>query len=261
MEENQTQNNRVQEENVVKENTTKTAGKTAGKSSFLKNPILWVIVLILVVVGIAFGTGTFSIPSNNGSDQAEVDDSKVVATVNSEEITQNSLNARVMQFKQGTNEEDITPEQEKQLETQALDALISERLINQDIKGQEIEVTDKEIDDSVQQIKDRFETEEEFNTELETQNLTLDQLKENISLQLVNQKYLSQNIDMTGVTVTEEEITQVYNQAKANQDNVPELTDELKQQINQQLLTQKQNALIAEHIEKLKEGAEINKNI
>ncbi len=66
---------------------------------------------------------------------------------------------------------------------------------------------------------------------------------------------------MSGITVTEKEINQTYKQVKAKQENVPEMTAKIKKQIKQQLLRQKQNQFITEHINKLKEKAEINKNI
>lgn len=253
------QNNQNPQQGSVQNSQQMNMGnQKSSKGSFFKSPFLWIIVIILLGLGVAWGMGLIPMQEDNGN-RGDVDNNAVVAVVNGEEVIQSDLNARVMQIREGLQGATTTPEQDQQIEDQAIEALINEQLILQAAENEGIEVTEKEIADAYDGIKKNFETEEEFNTEIENQGLTEEILKANIEQQLLTQKYLTSKIDTQDISVTEEEVTQTYNQIASQQENTPALNDEIREQLRNQLLAQKQNQKVSEHINQLKENANIEK--
>ncbi|WP_166241763.1 peptidylprolyl isomerase [Paenibacillus turpanensis] len=119
--------------------------------------------------------------------------SAAVATVNGENITQQQLYDAMV--KQGGE--------------QTLDALITEALVNQQVKKNNITVTDEEVNAEIEEIKKNFPTEEEFNMILEQNNLTMDSLKVEMKKQVSLNKLLEPQ-----VTVTEEDMKIYYDSNK-----------------------------------------------
>lgn len=246
------------EEVVSKKEPRKDAKKKASKSIWAR-PWLWILIIIIIGGGIAWGMGYLQVPSaNNQQNNSAEENGNVVATVNGEKLTKDQLNVKVMQTKQslGTS----TQVTDEQIEKQSLTSLINEALILQDAEKKGVKVSDKEVTKAYDKIVNNFDSQEAFEKELEKQNLTKSDLKENVKTQLLTQKYLTQNINTESINVTEKEITQAYDKIKSQKDDIPPL-EQVKSQIKQQLKAQKQNQLINDLINKLYEKADIQKNL
>lgn len=147
-----------------------------------------------------------------------------------------------------------------------LDNLIEQELQKQKMDELDIEVTDEEIQEQIDNIienNDQFEDEKSLEDYLKNnQNMSLDDLKASIRQNLRQQKLRE---EVTGqVEVTEDEITSFYEQNKQSytddEGNVKSL-EEVRDQIEGTLRNQKSNEAWTEWLEGVKEEAEIEKKL
>lgn len=143
-----------------------------------KKSFVWILIVILLAA-IGFGVVNFK--------------SKVIAQINGESITEKELTDYMIQ--QGGQ--------------QALDSLITEKIIELESKKQNIQVSEDDIEKVLAKTKESFGSEEEFLQALETNSLTLDTLKKNITMNLkVKGLMEAQN------PITEDQITQYFEKNK-----------------------------------------------
>ena len=148
---------------------------------------------------------------------------------------------------------EIISELEKQGGKQVLDSIITKKLIEKEAKSKAIVVTTEEVDAEIDKIKNSIKEQgSTLEAELANQNMTVDVLKKEISMQKKVEKILLQNI-----SVTDDEVNQYI---ESNKDTIPEGTDMeiFKEQVREQLKGQKMSSEYQTWIEKLKETAKIN---
>jgi len=119
-----------------------------------------------------------------------------------------------------------------------------------------IEISQEAIDNEIQAAKDQAGSQENYEQQLATANLTEEQLRENIVRQLATREYVFQNVDVNSVTVSDEEIQKFYDDSKVAQPDLPPL-DAIRDQAEQQLLTNKQQELINQFIATLRDEADV----
>jgi hypothetical protein len=212
--------------------------------------------VVLVVVGLAL-YGYFGYRSTN-SEQVAMQE-ETVAKVNGVSITKTAydeqLASALIAYKtQGVNVDD--PQNLSQIRTQVLNDIINNELVMQELSKEGVSVTAEEVESQYQAIKTQSGSEENFKSQLTTANLTEEKLRQNIERQLKVQKYLLKHIDISTITVSDEEITKFYNENIKTQEKPPALKD-VKEQIRQQLLTNKQQVLVNSHVDSLKAKAQI----
>lgn len=147
----------------------------------------------LIVLGIAFLLGvtltfmgmTFVSASDNGD---------VVVTVNGQAITKDEFYSRL----------------EEEAGEAILGQMITEMIIVQSEQTRGITITDEEIEAEIESIKAQFGTEEAFNQALEIEGISMERLQYEIRLNLLVQK-----LSRHGVTVTDEEVKQYFDENKA----------------------------------------------
>lgn len=83
----------------------------------------------------------------------------------------------------------------RQIGQQTLDNLVTEAVIADELAAKKVEVDAKDIDAKVEDIKKQIGTEESFNQALTLQGMTLDQLKEQISMQMGLEKLVEPSTD------------------------------------------------------------------
>lgn len=235
--------------------------KNEEKNLDSKNKIIPILVLVLVILAIAgyfiFSKNKIKIPVNNNIAS--------VATVNGDIITKADYNTQLANslasYKiQGVDVTDVT--KLSQIKTQVLDNLISDKLISQGVVASGIKATADEVEKQFQTILTQIGGADALKVELVKNNLTEAQLRENISKQLAAQAYLLQNIDTKSIIVSDAEIAQFYADYSKTQKTtnpkavVPALKD-LSAQIKQQLISNKQQALIVNFIASLRAKAKI----
>lgn len=255
-------------------NTNTTANTTpSGGSSSVVGYIIGAIVLILIAGGLwwYFGMGGMNKMNNDNAtgneststaDTIDTNYPDVVATVNGEDITGDELAANVQQTAQTAKQQGLDPtkaEVRQQIETQALTSLINTKLLAQAAAKADITASDEEIDAQLTQLTNQLGGEDKLQEQLDNAGITKEQLRTDISQQIVLNAYVEQNTDVSNIEVTDQEITDFYNSVTESADassSVPTLED-VKPQIKQQLLSQKQQAAVNELIQKLRADADI----
>lgn len=195
----------------------------------------------------------------------EVDESKVVAVVNEEELKgeeYNAVLASVQGQMQQTGQDPSSKEAAKQVKEQVLNTLVGQTLILQKAKEAKITATDKEIDEQYKSFVEQYGGEEAMNKALKAQSMDTKMLKTQIAESILFEKY--QDKVVPAKEVTEKEIKAYYDQAasqakSAGQDLPP--LEEAKEEIKGILKQQQQQELLTKHVEELKADAEIELKI
>jgi parvulin-like peptidyl-prolyl isomerase len=90
--------------------------------------------------------------------------------------------------------------------------LVNSILLYQHAQEKNITISESDINEEIEKIKNSFETESDFNDAIKRSNLTLNQLKDDIRRQLMIGEVIEQENDK--VEVTEEEISKYYEEHK-----------------------------------------------
>jgi len=100
----------------------------------------------------------------------------------------------------------------KEIKEKILDQMIDEKVLIHEAKRKKIDVTRKEIQDGIEEIKKRFATEEEYNQELAKQGLSEEKFKEQVKEQLMVIKLIDQEVKAKVVSPTDSDIGDFYKQ-------------------------------------------------
>lgn len=109
--------------------------------------------------------------------------------------------------------------------------LISERLIFDEAKMRGVNVSDTEINDQIKKVEDQEQGAANLDSVLKQQGLTKEDLKKQIKLQTLIKKMFGQ-----GVNVSDDDVNKYLEQ---NKQDYPEVTDEVRKNIKDQLIQQK----------------------
>ncbi|MDQ5901122.1 MAG: hypothetical protein QG600_700 [Patescibacteria group bacterium] len=161
----------------------------------------------------------------------------IVATVNGQPIT------RIEYYE----------ELERLSGKQALNSIVTKNLILQEAKKQNVSVTNEEIDNEISTISKNLEAQgQKLDAVLTLQGLTMESLREQVSLQKLIEKMVGKDIKVTD--------KEVADYIAANQESLPEGTDEaqMKKDVSEQLRQQKLNDKVQEWLQKLQQEATVN---
>lgn len=144
-------------------------------------------------------------------------------------------------------------ELEQQAGKDTLESLITKTLILQEAKKQNITASKEEIDQKMKELEESFTSQGQNLEELlEAQGLTRDQLREQIEIQLIIEKIVGEEVE-----VTDQELNDYI---EANKDFFPEDSDpeEMRASLREQLKQEKANENIQSWLESLRNDAKIN---
>ncbi len=235
---------------------------TGRPSSGSKSPAIIagiVIVLALVIGGgilwsdklqgmLSGTTGATGSPAGNGTGG---NSDETVAVVGGTEITRGELERRASQ--QGLPRGEGTGAQQQR---QILDNMVNEEVLYQHAQDQ-VSVSDSEVQDEMDNFSSRYDSEEALNQALQQQNLTKDDLRQQVRRQLTIQKFVEGYRSDNPVEVSDEEIQEMYDSISSQRNEAPPLSQvrpQLKEQITQQKLQEK----LLSFIEELKQNIEVN---
>lgn len=194
-------------------------------------------------------TTQFEVPEDE-----RVGEDEVVAVVNGEEVkgavynlvyTQLALHAHQMQ-KETENDE---------LKEAALTSVIDRQIVLQEAKKKDIEVTDKEAEEHLKKLKE--ESGDELETLLQQYQISESEFKDQLIFELTLNDYMVKTVD---VDVTEDEIKEYYEKAKEGTEDIPPY-EEIKLQLEKQLLNDKTLETFQSHIDSIKEKSDIETKI
>lgn len=225
--------------------------ETAKKRSGLSFFKLFVFIVIVVAIIVA---GYFLIKQNGG-----VIGGEAVAIVNGEKILRSIYDDRYSQLAatvtfQGQSA--TTTEMQATIKNQTLDNLVTEALLLQAADQEGIKVKEEEIDALFSQNKSQFPDEAAFEKALTDQGYTDSTFKEFLTRTNIIQQYLTAHVDTSSAIATAEEVKTLYNQAAANDKTIPPLS-EIRTQVENQIIQQKQQLLITNYIQQLRASSTV----
>lgn len=184
------------------------------------------------------------------SDEEKLSEDEIVVTINDEEVmgaiynlvyTQLKLHA-VQTGQEYTNEE---------LQDLAIDSVIDRQLLIQQAAKEGIVISDEDAAEELELIKS--ENKEGFETMLEQFQITEELFHHQLIFELTMNEYLREVID---VEVTNDEVKEVYEEAKAENENIPELV-EIHDTLKGQIESQKRNEALQAQVDEFREQSEI----
>ena len=244
--------------------TSEVAKSTTKKSSKRKYFVSFIVVAV-ILLGVIYllekegRSSTTIFSSLIESQQANA----VVAVVNGENIISSQLDTSIEQFNQVAAIQgiDVTnPDAMVEIRGQALDVLINTQLLKQAAAERGISVTDEEAESRLETIKEDLGGEEVLTERMNELGIGTEQLHQDIKDELLIKELLDQIFLESDISVTEEEVAAVYENAKsAAGDEAVDLPalEEVRAEVEAQILSSKEQAAIDEYLSGLKSEAEI----
>lgn len=202
--------------------------------------------LIVFSVAVVFAL-TFVIAASSGLIAKILN--RTVATVNGEIILKSALDEKVEKY---ISELGMKKDDPKiyELKEHILNEMISEKLILQEADNERIHVTEKEIDDGLDNLKSAYPSEDEFIKAIEDKEITLKELENEVKKQLIANKLFEVVVMKDVVQPTKKEIEEYYEENK----------EEIFGMLGQQIYRQKAEQHKEKWLNELKERSTIIRN-
>jgi peptidyl-prolyl cis-trans isomerase C len=142
-------------------------------------------------------------------------DSTIVALVNGDPIHYSDVDKAIKQFlnQLGKDTDQFKKQQaDTALWQEALDWLVSVRLLSQEALKQNISVDKNEVDMAFNTIRRRFTSEQQFLDALAEAELSIDQFTNNLTKEIMVQKLLEQQIGSQMEDISDEDALKYYNE-------------------------------------------------
>lgn len=193
----------------------------------------------------------------------------VVAEVNGTEIEKAEFEeAYTSQFEQMAMMSQMSGEEVNQddLKTQVADGLVSQELLTQEAENRELEASEEETTELLDQLAEQSgaESHEDLYAMFEEQGLDQEEVDRQIDLQVKVDKLIAE--EAGEINPSEEELKELYDQQveqleQMETEEEPPSYEELKPQLEEQLVSQKEGEAAQALVEQLKEDAEIEMHV
>ena len=230
-----------------------------------KNNFLAIFIGIIVVAALLFG-GYYYYTSRGGDlfgsfsgGSGEEEQSEVVARVDGVDISRAEYDRNLEQLVnmytvQGTDTTDENTA--SQIREQVLNTLINRQLVLAAAQKSDINITEADIDAEYQNVLENVGGEEALATAMADTGLSNADLRLDLKNGLLIQRYLETRVGINTIEVTDAEVQQYYDAAKAQGAEVPDFED-VSTLIKEQLLAEKQQQVINTALEGLRTEANI----
>ncbi len=180
---------------------------------------VFVLTAAVFIMVLALNAGTVSYAEDKGSDENGKD---CVAVVNGVKIPAADLerNVDLIRMRYAGSGAQIGGQQLAQIRQTVLENLIEQQLLYQASKDEGFEADPGEVKKQMDQIRDRFESEEDFRNQLAQMNYSEETLEKEISKNLAIRKLIDGKF-ASKISVSNEEIESFYNDNKEEYE-VPE---------------------------------------
>lgn len=189
----------------------------------------------------------------------------VVAEINGEEITKDEFESMyTQQFQQAAMQSQLSGQEvdENQLKEQIAEGMVGQRLLTQEANNRIAEVSEEDINETVDLVvqQNGLETKEELLDQLKEQGMKEQEVMSLIETQVKIDQLLAE--ESGDLNPTEEEVKEAYEAIKAQQkemgskEDIPAY-DEIKANLKEQVIQQKQMEVTETLIEKLRKDADV----
>ena len=141
-----------------------------------------------------------------------------------------------------------------QIQQQAVESIITQQVMLQEAHDQDIEVTDEEVEESVEGLMEQFDGEEGLAQAMEAEGLTEESLRKFLYENLMIENLMNRNLDLDSIEITAEEKEAYYAQLQESweeQGQEEVAFEEVKDQIDEQLQQQQVQEKQMEYLEEL----------
>lgn len=207
------------------------------------------IIGVLVLVAAVVGAGYFFVSQANAA----------VAIVNGEKITRGQYNEHYAQLVANVTLQGgsaTSTEVQAVIKEQTLDDLITESLLLQAAGSKGTTANVESIDAEIAQSKAQFADDAAFKKALTERGFTDSTFKSALTKTNIIQQYLQAELDLSSATSTPAEVKALYDQVAATNPGLPALA-EIRDQVESQIVQEKQQHLISDYIAELKASSKI----
>ena len=241
------------------------AGVATSRSRAIKQYAIAGIIILVMGVGLLYvleeqgrvSTGAFATVNEL------IKPTPAAAVVNGVKIPLSTYDKNRAQIEQNAIGQGLTVTDEAvktEINKQAIDVLVNTELLKQAAAKADIKVTQEQIDTRYDEIVASLGGEAALTAKMTELGITEESLQTDIKGELLIQGYLSQAVDVSKTTITEEDIKKVYDGANTPGSNLPPLA-EVRADIETQLKLTKEQELVNAHIETLRAAAKIETNV
>lgn len=184
---------------------------------------------------------------------------KAVATVNDVKISQYDLDISMSQISSGAALQGIDiadPEIKAKIQEQAIEMLVNTELLKQEAAARNIVVTDEDVNTRLETLKSDVGGEEVLAQRMEEFNIDHKTLLRDIRSELIIQALLTQVFEEKEAEVTDKDVEDFYNAAGGAAAGLPPL-DSVREQIEAQVRTTKEQEVVSGFVAELKEKATV----
>lgn len=253
----------IEKENVSTEATTGptvTTGETTAQMPDVQTPVVTapfyknkqLIVSIIVALALIGGAGYYVYTQYYAG-------GGIVAVVNGKNIYKKEFDESVALIKQTAVAQgiDLTqPNIEQSIQEQAMTTLVNNVLILSAAGKAGFKATDEEIQKKYDELVTQLGTADELKKRMAEVGLTEEKLRSNIAERTIADQYIESTTTIKELAVTEEEVQTFLKAIDTGAAELPPL-EEIRPQIEAQILGQKQQQLVADLIERLRTSATI----
>jgi len=155
----------------------------------------------------------FGYPLIINATSAEIVD-RIVAVVNDEVITLLELNSSLKPYEEKIQSLGYPPEKEQQLlfkvRKDILDRLIDQKIEDQEIKRSKVEVSEEQIDQTIERLKEtNYLTDEQIREALAKDGLTMEEYRHKIKGQILRERLVNLKVK-SRIVITKEDIKAYY---------------------------------------------------
>lgn len=231
------------------------------KKSNLKIYVTAVLLAALIILGVLYVLEKEGRSSTQlfASLIANQEANKVVAIVNGEPIKNSELATSMQQFSQAALAQGVdisSAEAQADIRKQSLDVLVNTKLLKLDAISRGYSVTDEAAAERLKSIETEIGGAEILNQRMAELGIKMEQLKKDIADELLIQQLLDAIFAEANITVTDEEIADLYKNSGGQEAGLPAL-EEVKDQVIAQIRNSKEQAEIDKYLTQLKATAEV----
>lgn len=245
---------------VPETNTPSPVTETAVASP-VSEKVLWykntqLLVSLFIATLILLGAGYFVYDKQYGKGD-------VVAIVNGEKIYRSELNESIKLIEDTAKQQGVdvlSEENATAIRTQAIEVIVSNMLVITAANKSGIEITDADVEAKYAELVTEFGGEAALEAQIAAVGLTKEKLFDNIAERMLMDRYMEAETEIEDLTVTDEEIAEFLKGIDTTAGELPPL-EQIRPQIEAQLIGQKQQTIINDLLTKLKSEGVIEMKI
>lgn len=194
---------------------------------------------------------------------------EVVANVNGEEISKQEFTETYQSaFQRAAMQAQFTGQEldQAQLKKQTVEAMVDQKLLIQEAQSRNLEVTEEEKNSMLEELatQNQLESKDALISALKEQGMTEEQIQKDLETSIKVDKLLTSEVGE--FKASEEELQKAYDEYKAQMEaaeteqEVPSF-EEMKPDLENAVVSRKENEAVLQYVEKLRNEAEVKVNI